>query len=131
MLQTVTVSGIKKKLKTPAMSKAKDKMKKSLKKDLKKKDKKLKKKAKKEKKIKIKTFPFEITLKLGRSADFIELDKYGADNKRIFKPRLGKPYWMFNSKGIIENKNYILDEHTDLEDFKIYLMNEQILIPIS
>jgi hypothetical protein len=115
------------------MSKSKDKMKKSLKKDLKKKDKKTKKKkAKKEKvgKVKIKTFPFEITLKLGRAADFIELDKYGANNKRIFKPRLGKPYWMFNSKGVIENKNYILDEHSDLEDFKTYLNLEQILIPI-
>jgi hypothetical protein len=116
------------------MGKAKEKMKKSLKKDLKKKNKKTKKKKpKKEKvqKVKIKTFPFEITLKLGKSTDFIELDKYGEDNKRIFKPRLGKPYWMFNSKGVIENKNYILDEHTDLQDFKIYLMKEQILIPIS
>ena len=116
------------------MSKSKDKMKKSLKKDLKKKSKKAKnKKPKKEKvrKVKIKTFPFEITLRLGRSTDFIELDKYGPDNKRIFKPRLGKPYWMFNSKGDIENKNYILDEHTDLQDFKIYLIKEQILIPIS
>lgn len=67
----------------------------------------------------------------------IEIDKnisMGKDSKgkevfkKVWKPRFGFPYWLYNSEGVIENKNYILDENTDLEDFKIYLNNEQVLI---
>lgn len=68
--------------------------------------------------------------------DFLELDRYekipGKDKKKkVWKPRVGLPYWMFNSKGEIENKNYLLTEDTDFAEFSNYLVREQILVPIS
>lgn len=80
-------------------------------------------KKKKNKKIK-----HEIKLIIAAPKDLIELDSYKKGGGKKWKPRMGFPYWMFNSKGKIENKNYILDEHTDLKELADYLSREQILI---
>ncbi len=63
----------------------------------------------------------------------MQLDKYikkkGKDAKS-WKMKHGIPYWLINSKGDIENANYILNENTDLEDFANYLNRQQVLILI-
>lgn len=98
-----------------------------------------KKKTKKAKKVKLKAVKekkinHNIKLRIAKSVDFLELDRYrnkGGKKIRVWKTTFGIPYWLFNSKNEIENKNYILSENTDMEDFKIYLMNEQILVLTS
>lgn len=54
--------------------------------------------------------------------------KHGKDSP-VYKARIGVPYWMVNSKGKVENRFYILAEHTDLKEFGDYLNRGQILIP--
>lgn len=80
------------------------------------------KKAKKEKSIVL-----NLKLKKAKRNDFIQ-QVWGKKGKKNV-PIYGTPYWMFNSKGEIENKNYILTEETDMKSFKDYLMREQILTP--
>lgn len=86
-----------------------------------------KKKEKKVKKAKRKTVNHNIVLKVANKKDFLELDKI-KDGKKIWKPKFGIPFWLYNSKGVIENKNYILSDDSDLEAFKQYLILEQVLI---
>lgn len=93
--------------------------------------KKEKEKAKKVKKPKIKTIDFEIKLRVAKQGDFLELDKYIDGGKKKWKLRFGLPYWLINSKGIIENDPYILDEHTNTSDFADWLVREQVLIPLK
>lgn len=82
----------------------------------------------KKKKKKVKKITHEIKLKIAIPMDLVELDGYKKGGGKKWKPRTGFPYWMFNSKGKIENKNYILDEHTDFKELANYLSREQILI---
>lgn len=74
----------------------------------------------------------KLKLKIAKTADLITLDKYvmkkGKKTKK-WKTRTGFPYWIMNSKGKIENKNYILNEHTDMKYFSELLVREQIYIP--
>lgn len=90
------------------------------------------KKAKKQKKSKkVKLFKKEIVLRLASKKDFLEVEKIEKRNGKdvkVWKIREGIPYWCINSKGEIENKNYILDENTDLEHFNILLLREQVLV---
>lgn len=90
---------------------------------------------KKEKKLKkAKSIKHEIKLRIAKKKDFLEVDKHYIKNgkkKTKWKLRVGVPFWMYNSKGEIENKNYIMHEDFDLDDLGIYLSKEQILIPLE
>ena len=71
----------------------------------------------------------ELKLKIAKQEDFIEFSHFKADKKsRVFKMKLGHPFWCINSKGIIEEKNYCIKEDMDKDEFKILLMHEQILV---
>jgi hypothetical protein len=85
---------------------------------------------------KVKSLNHNIKLRVAKKIDFLELDKYETvpgknKKKKVWKMIKGYPYWMFNSKGEIENNNYILDENTDLDEFNNYLVRQQILILTS
>ena len=69
----------------------------------------------------------KINLKKAVKEDFLEVERM-LGKKRIWKLAIGIPYWMINSKGIIENKNYRTTEATNLKDFGEYLQNGQIFI---
>jgi hypothetical protein len=70
-----------------------------------------------------------LKLKVATSKDFIEFSHFKADKKsRVFKMKVGHPFWCINSKGIIEEKNYCIKEDMDKDEFKILLMHEQILV---
>lgn len=87
------------------------------------------KKAKKAKKPK--TIKTEIVLRIANKTDFIELEKIMSNNKKKWIPKYGVPFWLFNSDGEIENKNYSFTAETDLKDFNDWLVREQVLIPKS
>lgn len=77
-------------------------------------------------------FPkLEISLKLriAKKHDFLDVEDSLPNGKTKWKMRLGVPFWLINSKGNIENKNYILTENTDKFDFADWLNKEQVLIP--
>ena len=90
-----------------------------------------KKKQEKEKSSKIKAIDFEIKLRIAVKADFLILDKYLEGGKKKWKLRFGLPYWLINSKGVIENDPYIIDEHTNTSDFGDFLQQKRVLIPIK
>jgi len=88
----------------------------------------------KKKKKKLKKISHQINLRIATKTDFLELEKYTQKKgKRIKKWKMitGFPYWLYNSKGKIENKNYILNENTDLSSFSDYLLRNQVLILTS
>jgi hypothetical protein len=71
----------------------------------------------------------ELKLKVATSKDFIEFSHFKADKKsRVFKMKIGYPFWLINSNGIIEEKNYCIKEDMDKDEFKILLMREQVLV---
>jgi|GEM_PF-2922646 len=71
----------------------------------------------------------KLKLKVATSKDFIEFSHFKADKKsRVFKMKVGHPFWLINSKGIIEEKNYCIKEDMDKDEFKILLMHEQVLV---
>ena len=71
----------------------------------------------------------KLKLKVATSKDFIQFSHFKADKKsRVFKMKVGHPFWLINSKGIIEEKNYCIKEDMDKDEFKILLMHEQILV---
>lgn len=85
------------------------------------------KKPKKEKNLKV-----EIKLKVAKRENFLVLDKYeksGKGKKKIWMPKFGTPYWLKNSKGVVENESHVLDKHTDMESFGDYIKRGQVLIP--
>ena len=88
--------------------------------------------SKKKKVIKQPKLEIVLKLKIATMDDVLEVVGYkpGKKGGKIKKLRKGMPYWMINSKGKIENKNYVLTEATDSQDFGVYLLKEQILIPI-
>lgn len=69
-----------------------------------------------------------IQLKKAIKGDFLEVERINPAGKKVWKLIYGMPYWMINSKGIIENKNYRTTEATNLKSFGEYLKNEQIFI---
>lgn len=71
------------------------------------------------------TYPLK--LKKAVKDDFLEVKRI-LGKKRIWGLIIGIPYWMINSRGYIENKNYRTTEATDLKDFGVYLKNGQIFI---
>ena len=74
-------------------------------------------------------YKIELKLKVAISKDFIEFSHFKADKKsRVFKMKIGHPFWLINSKGIIEEKNYCIKEDMDKDEFKILLMHEQVLV---
>jgi uncharacterized FlgJ-related protein len=71
----------------------------------------------------------KLKLKIAKQEDFIEFSHFKADKKsRVFKMKLGHPFWCINSKGIIEERNYCIKEDMDKDEFKILLMHEQVLV---
>lgn len=66
-----------------------------------------------------------IVLEHARKADFVELVKSG--KKPEYKIRLGVPYWLLNSKGILEHKNYITNDTTSFKQLAEYFTRQQIL----
>ncbi len=61
----------------------------------------------------------------------LKVTKTKKEKRAVWKPSYGKPYWLINSKGVIENEPKLFSEETDVNDFGIYLSNEQILIPVK
>lgn len=70
-----------------------------------------------------------INLKEAVSKDFLEVDYMKPGGGKAWKMIVGIPYWMKNSKGEIENKNYRTTNATDLKEFGDYLQRKQIFIP--
>jgi len=71
----------------------------------------------------------KLKLKIAKQEDFIEFSHFKADKKsRVFKMKLGHPFWCINSKGIIEERNYCIKEYMDKDSFRLLLSNEQILV---
>ena len=70
----------------------------------------------------------KIKLKEAVSKDFLEVDYIKPEGGKAWKMTIGIPYWMKNSKGDIENKNYRTTEATDLKEFGDYLKRKQIFI---
>ena len=66
-----------------------------------------------------------ITLVHANKRDFLEL--VTSKPKPEYKVRLGVPYWLFNHKGEIEEKNYITNENTTFDKLKELFLREQIL----
>lgn len=66
-----------------------------------------------------------IQLELAKKTDFVELVKSG--KKPEYKIRLGVPYWLLNSKGIIEHKTYITNNNTSFKQLANYFARQQIL----
>ena len=73
----------------------------------------------------------EIRFKIAVKKDFLEVAKRLSDGKVKWKPMEGIPYWLINSKGEVDNKNLVFDSDTDLQQFGIWLVHEQVLIPID
>lgn len=76
-----------------------------------------------------KKYKIKLELKVAQKQDLIEISGYKPNGRKKWKIRSGIPFWLINSKGEIENKNYILSEDTDTEDLGLWLLNEQVLIP--
>lgn len=66
-----------------------------------------------------------ITLELANKMDFLEL--VTSHPKPEYKIRIGVPYWLYNSKGIIEHKNYITSRNTSFKQLADYFARQQIL----
>lgn len=86
------------------------------------------KKGKKVPKVKEVVYEKNILLILAKGKDFSLLDKRVSKNKYTYAPKYGVPYWLIQSDGTVGSHNYIFNEDTDVEDFKIYLHRQQILI---
>lgn len=69
-----------------------------------------------------------IKLKVAKKIDFLEVEKV-VKGRKVWRAITGVPYWMLDSNGEIENKNYIFDDSTDFKTFSDYLNRKQILIP--
>ena len=73
----------------------------------------------------------ELKLKIATSKDFIEFSHFKADKKsRVFKMKVGHPFWCINSKGIIEEKNYCIKEDMDKDSFRLLFLLARLL-PIN
>jgi hypothetical protein len=70
----------------------------------------------------------KVKLKKAVRIDFMQVVGYKQSGGKKWGALHGVPYWLINSKGIIENKNYIFDELTDLKSFSDYLVRQQVLI---
>lgn len=76
-----------------------------------------------------KKYKVKIKLRVATKKDLIVIDKYTQGGKKKWKLKEGIPFWLINSKGEIENKNYILSDDTDKEDLALWMLHEQLLIP--
>lgn len=71
----------------------------------------------------------KIKLKIATRDDVLEIDTVKSNKKKVsWKLRLRTPYWMINSRGKIENKNYVISETTNAKEFGSYIKKKQILI---
>ena len=70
---------------------------------------------------------YEVKTKLehAKKTDFAELTT--SHPKPEYKVRLGVPYWLINSKGVIEHKNYITNHNTSFKQLADYFARQQIL----
>lgn len=66
-----------------------------------------------------------INLEHARKSDFVRLSS--SHPVKEYKIRLGVPYWLINSKGIIEHNNYITNENTTFKQLADYFARQQIL----
>ena len=76
-----------------------------------------------------KKYKTTITLQVASKEDLVEIDRITPSGKKIWKLREGLPFWLINSKGEIENRNYILSNNIDKEDLGLWMLHEQLLIP--
>lgn len=70
-----------------------------------------------------------IELREATSKDFFEVDFIKPGGGKAWKLKLGQPYWMKNSKGVVENKNYMITKATDIEELGDYVKRKQVFIP--
>lgn len=66
-----------------------------------------------------------IELEHAKKTDFVELVSSAPEKE--YRVRLGVPYWLYNSKGVIEPKNYITDHRTTFKQLSDYFVRNQIL----
>ena len=69
----------------------------------------------------------QITIQLehANKTNFVEVAEMKPE--KVYKVRLGVPYWLYNSKGDIEPVNYITNVNTSFDELKIYFERKQIL----
>mgnify|MGYP000224056246 CR=1 FL=1 len=70
---------------------------------------------------------YEVKIKLehAKKTDFVELAT--SHPKPEYRVRLGVPYWLINSKGIIEHNNYITNDNLTFKQLADYFARRQIL----
>ena len=73
----------------------------------------------------MKDYELTITLEHAKKVDFVEL--VTSHPKPEYKIRLGVPYWLLNSKGVIEHNNYITNDTTSFKQLADYFARQQIL----
>ncbi len=72
----------------------------------------------------------ELKLRLAKREDFIKVTRINPDGTKKFGIIEGIPFWLYNSKGEIENRHYITRNDKDfLMDMATWITREQILIP--
>lgn len=72
-----------------------------------------------------------IEIKQAIPMDLMEIDYVsgkGDKRKKHYKLCVGIPYFLKNSKGVIENNPYRTTRATDLKSLKEYFKNEQVFI---
>lgn len=74
-------------------------------------------------------YVIELRLRKATKKDFVEFSHLKADKKgKVYKMKYGVPFWLINSKGEIERNNYRTHENMDVEEFKLLMIHEQVLV---
>lgn len=74
-------------------------------------------------------YVIELRLRKATKKDFVEFSHLKADKKgKVYKMKYGVPFWLLNSKGEIERNNYRTHENMDVEEFKLLMVHEQVLV---
>ena len=76
-----------------------------------------------------------IKMRLGKTSDFkievAELNEQGI-LQNVIKPKLGQPYWVKSKDtGKFDNRNYQISEDTDWPEFRNWLRNEMVYVPLG
>lgn len=76
----------------------------------------------------MKKLTVKLNLKKATVKDFLEFDSYKKSGKKVWKIKVGVPYWLISSKGKIEKHTYKTTENIDSDQFGDYLRRKQVLI---
>lgn len=76
----------------------------------------------------MKTIPHKIELIHASPKDLMELDFIRENKQKVFKLCNGIPFWLKNSKGVIEMKHNTTSDATNLEDLKELFKQKRVFI---